>query len=154
MTERYFIFPNGIQAPIFYSNAQWAVTKYGIESLTTPYEIERDRLTERAAYIGNWCSDWVVHLADKIWVDVHLFADALRHALLIHKVRGRTLIDIDASVDRALKEREKHADFKAFCENELGGHLGQKTANGWVVDNMADMAAAGQLYEEYRRAKQ
>jgi hypothetical protein len=55
-------------SPIIHEFGTWAVTHYGVESLTTPYAIEWQRVHE---------SDWVSHMAGKRWVDVRDFIRAL-----------------------------------------------------------------------------
>ncbi len=60
---------------------QWAVTSYGIECREHhPYAIEASRLWEAEDAHG-----WVQHMAEKNWVDLPDFAEALRIARRYHK---------------------------------------------------------------------
>lgn len=77
--------PNDIEEPVHFSNAQWAVTGYGIECLEDPYPIEARRLLETGHRQGITCYDWPVHMAEKCWVDVQAFHEAFVRALDLHK---------------------------------------------------------------------
>lgn len=57
--------------PILWRGNQWAVTSYGIEALDGRYAITRHRLDDPY---------WEAHMADKEWVDIADFAEALRIA--------------------------------------------------------------------------
>jgi len=48
---------------------QWRVTPYGVEAIAGNYSIPRSRLAEQ---------HWVEHLAEKEWVNVPDFIEALR----------------------------------------------------------------------------
>ena len=98
-----FEWPNDIEPPIHYANAQWAVTDYGIERLTDEYAIEASRLGEIApdelsAGIRG-VSDWIVHLSMKRDVDIELFVDAFRAATKVHSAARR--INIGGSLKAA-----------------------------------------------------
>jgi hypothetical protein len=72
---------------IIWQGRQWAVTTYGVECRDGCYAIGRARLWEEdEAY------SWVRHMAEKNWVDLHDFAEALRIARSMvassHDVRG------------------------------------------------------------------
>ena len=53
----------------------WAVTTYGVESLTVHYPIARDRLNESEAGYT-----WELHMADKNWVNMDDFREAMNFA--------------------------------------------------------------------------
>jgi hypothetical protein len=60
--------------PVHWQGRQWAVTPHGVECRDGTYYIEKGRL---------WESDdtdhgWVHHMAEKNWVDLEDFAEALR----------------------------------------------------------------------------
>lgn len=61
---------------VLWRNRQWAVTTYGIESVSGPvhYDIPRSSL----------CATWLQHMEDKAWVDAKLFAECFVAALVIH----------------------------------------------------------------------
>jgi hypothetical protein len=55
---------------------QWAGTAYGVECRDGTYVIEADRIWEEDDRYG-----WVRHIAEKEWVDLPDFAEAMRIAL-------------------------------------------------------------------------
>jgi len=61
----------------------WAVTAYGVESLTTHYPIARDRLNECEAEYT-----WEQHMADKNWVNMKDFHEAMNFARRHFKTIG------------------------------------------------------------------
>jgi hypothetical protein len=61
--------------PIYWQGRQWAVTGYGIEYRDGNYPIEDSRIWEEEDGYG-----WVRHMAEKEWVDLPDFAEALRIA--------------------------------------------------------------------------
>lgn len=46
---------------------EWVITKNGIDSLATNYHIAKDRLDEY---------DWIKHMSEKTWVNIHDFERA------------------------------------------------------------------------------
>lgn len=56
---------------ILYRFGTWAVTSYGLESLTYPYTIEKENLFK--TYGKNPTLDWNHHMSEKNWVDWHDF---------------------------------------------------------------------------------
>jgi hypothetical protein len=113
-----FLWPNDIVPPVYFANAQWAVTDYGLECLTEAYAIERDRLTERW-HDDATVSDWVMHLADRDWCDLDYLCEAFDVALRHHRVKGRTLINLQLSRRRA--EHERVQDALAEVAARVGG---------------------------------
>lgn len=71
-----------LTGPIHWRGAQWAVTGLGVEALDGSYPIEVARLWEDEDSYG-----WVRHMADKNWVDLAEFAEALRIARRLHQAR-------------------------------------------------------------------
>jgi hypothetical protein len=61
--------------PIFWQGRQWAVTSYGVERRDGTYCVKKDRLWE-----NDEVHSWVHHMAEKNWVDLPDFAEALRVA--------------------------------------------------------------------------
>lgn len=61
--------------PIIERTDYWAVTKYGLECLTSDYPIEAHRL---------WEPDWVEHMRHKEWVDIGDFKKCLARAQKVH----------------------------------------------------------------------
>jgi hypothetical protein len=61
--------------PIYWTGRQWAVTKFGIEARNGDYKIPRNRVWEENSGQG-----WIEHMAEKGWVDIHDFTEALRLA--------------------------------------------------------------------------
>jgi hypothetical protein len=57
--------------PIIWQGSQWAVTTYGIEARDGTYAITKDRLSD---------PHWIDHMAEKEWVNIEDFAQALRLA--------------------------------------------------------------------------
>jgi len=66
--------------PVYYRNAQWAVTGYGMECLDQTYYFEASRLGEGRDDLP----DWPLHLAEKEWVNPDLFLEAFMIALSVH----------------------------------------------------------------------
>src|SRR5438034_8289961 len=64
---------------IIWKGSQWAATAYGVEARDGRYQIQRARL---------WKDDltwsWVQHMAEKEWVDIDDFTEALRIARVEH----------------------------------------------------------------------
>jgi hypothetical protein len=63
---------------VYWLGKQWAATKYGVECRDGCYVIERRRLWEEDDEHG-----WVMHMAEKDWVDIKDFAEALRVARIL-----------------------------------------------------------------------
>jgi hypothetical protein len=63
-----------------FRNEQWAVTDYGLECADGSYPIEKRRLPELRGDVY----DWPVHMAEKNWVNLPLFLEAFREALVHH----------------------------------------------------------------------
>jgi hypothetical protein len=75
-TDRVKLRSEPLSTPIYWQGHQWAVTSHGVECRDGTYYIAKDRL---------WESDdtdhgWVHHMADKNWVDLADFAEALHVA--------------------------------------------------------------------------
>ena len=64
-----------LQQPIHWRGRQWAVTGFGIEKRDGTYPIEGKRVWEE-----NHGHGWIEHMAEKDWVDLPDFAEALRLA--------------------------------------------------------------------------
>lgn len=64
-----------VAGAVCWCGRQWAATDYGVEALDGSYPIEAARLWEDEDTHG-----WVRHMADKNWVDLADFAEALRIA--------------------------------------------------------------------------
>lgn len=139
----YFKWPYNISLPVYFANRQWAVTKYGLECLTSDYPIERLRLSER--HVGTNLSMWVLHMTEKDWCDIREFAEALEMAMLIHKVKGRSLIDMTDSLTAALRKIEQNKKFDRFVDDLEPNHDPSKMK----VYSMADITAAHDLYQEH-----
>ncbi len=58
----------------------WAVTPFGVECLTFAYQIQWDSILD--PHIDD--DYWLSNLAKKEWVNLHDFAEALRHGRRIH----------------------------------------------------------------------
>jgi len=61
--------------PIHWTGHQWAVTSFGIEARDGKYLVPGGRVWEEMEGHG-----WIEHMAEKTWVDIHDFAEALRIA--------------------------------------------------------------------------
>ena len=67
---------------VYWKGRQWAATKYGVECRDGCYAINRSRLWEDDAEHG-----WIMHMAEKEWVDLEDFAEALRVARIGEMIR-------------------------------------------------------------------
>jgi hypothetical protein len=63
---------------IVWQGRQWVVTARGVECRDGCYSITCDRLWEEEEVFG-----WVAHMAEKDWVDLEDFAEALRIARIL-----------------------------------------------------------------------
>jgi len=61
--------------PVYWTGRQWAVTAFGIEARNGTYPIPKDRVWEECNGDG-----WIEHMAEKAWVDMPDFTEALRLA--------------------------------------------------------------------------
>jgi hypothetical protein len=105
MKRELFNWPHEVEPPVLYANRQWAVTRYGLECLTTHYPIEASRLGERRPFSKGQHLDWPLHLAEKEWLDYAEFADAFRRAVVIHRKRIRRTERFTADqLERSLAE--------------------------------------------------
>jgi hypothetical protein len=74
--------PNEKPMPVIITQfGTWAVTPFGVECLVYPYEIQWDSITDPVTDDDYWLK----HLANKEWVVLADFADALRHGRKIHR---------------------------------------------------------------------
>src|SRR5262249_27026693 len=71
---------------IYWKGRQWAATKFGVQCRDGSYSIDRRRLWEDEERGG-----WVMHMAEKDWVDLEDFAEALRVARFYERVRHHSL---------------------------------------------------------------
>lgn len=60
---------------------EWVVTPFGVECLTSAYEIQWDSLTDPVTDDEYWLR----HLSKKDWVNLHDFIEAVRHGRTIHR---------------------------------------------------------------------
>jgi hypothetical protein len=67
---------------IYWQGRQWAATKYGVECRDGSYSIECSRLWEDEDGYG-----WIKHMAEKNWVDLKDFAEALRVARMFNALK-------------------------------------------------------------------
>jgi hypothetical protein len=80
-----------LSKPVYWRGRQWAVTGFGIEQINSgcPYLIEKTNLVDR---VPN--HTWIDHMAEKEWVDLHDFREALAQARKIHLgIRRRKIED-------------------------------------------------------------
>jgi len=71
--------PRDVAPSVYFTNAQWAVTSFGLEYLggEGAYAVEGRRMCEMLGDLY----DWPLHMAGKPWVDVEAFLEAFEHAL-------------------------------------------------------------------------
>jgi len=94
-----------IEGPIHFENRQWAVTDYGLECLEQEYEIPAGALLLQHDPDGD-CAQ-IEHMGEKGWVDIRLFAEALRQAIYHHHPGVTIPFDIQQAVER--EERDGDA---------------------------------------------
>ncbi len=70
-----------LSKPVYWRGRQWAVTRYGVECLTQFYAIRKDALFRSGDPLSEEPSGWIAHMAQKRWVDILDFQDALAHAV-------------------------------------------------------------------------
>lgn len=93
-----------------FENQQWAVTDWGLQSIKpgAPYEynIEAERLLEKASAGGGKFYDWPIQMAGKNWINMAAFTEAFNKALELHK--GKYKGDVDRGLlEASFKEASK-----------------------------------------------
>jgi hypothetical protein len=80
---------------ILYRNHQWAVTKYGVETIKpeAPYYFEAKRLADLTDYGQGPLYNWPIHMAEKGWVDIEAFIEAFVKALELHAKKYKPPVD-------------------------------------------------------------
>jgi hypothetical protein len=77
---------------------QWEVTADGMRPVMDPsYLVDKDTLDDTREDRGRVCSDWLLHIAEKEWVDIDDFTIAWLTACRVHRV-NIDHIDVAASV--------------------------------------------------------
>jgi hypothetical protein len=104
-----------LSEPVYYRNAQWAVTGYGIEELPEtngPIDAEQIGETRKDAKGRATYYNLPLHLASRQQVNIELFLDAFMRALVIHRKRHKGPVSLklfiataDAARDRAKSAR-------------------------------------------------
>jgi hypothetical protein len=71
---------------IHFKGSQWIVDDHGIDTVDGKYFIHKERLGELrpGRSQNNECSDWLIHLEEKGWVDIDDFISAFSFALAWH----------------------------------------------------------------------
>jgi hypothetical protein len=102
--------PRDTTPPVHFTNAQWAVTSFGLEHLggEGAYAVEGQRMCEMLGDLY----DWPLHMAGKPWVDVEAFLEAFEHAL-------QRFCPGDFDADRLARSAAKARAAKA---RQVGGH--------------------------------
>jgi len=95
----------------FFKNAQWKVTRYGLECRTTGYDIQARTL----GHLRGQLPEWPLHMAEKNWVDVRLFVDAFRAAIDLHHV-ALDAAALDKSCARAIAFGDYRELHDAACD--------------------------------------
>jgi hypothetical protein len=82
---------------VLFQNRQWAVTDYGVESVkpAPSYNFTAERLVETADYGAGDLYSWLVHMAEKTWVDIEAFIEAFTKALELHANKYSPRVDPD-----------------------------------------------------------
>ena len=89
-----------------WSNNQWAVADFGLESLVSDVEylIPRERLADLLYGTTN-VGMWPVQIVQKSWADPAQFWPAFVAALEIHKPKNRDKIDFTATLQKVNQNR-------------------------------------------------
>lgn len=75
--------------PVYYQNAFWGVTSFGIEQLKGGYYVEADRLNEQIDGLPDWPMHMARKAADHYYGHPRYFMDAFLVALAIHKTNQK-----------------------------------------------------------------
>jgi hypothetical protein len=102
---------------------QWEVVRQGMQSRSKHYQISKKRLANTREDRGRVCSDWLLHLSGKEWVDIDDFARAWVMACRMHRVRIDR-IDVEASVAIARWQSGRGRAFKAELDRQYSGTYG------------------------------
>jgi hypothetical protein len=122
-----------LDEPIYFRNADWAVTGYGIERTDGSYPIEAKRLGELANYTDQKLPDWPLHIARKVW-NFDLFMEAFMIALWVHRgeydpaflANKDWVRDCKAVIEKKRRNREGQVSIspplQLLALTHLGGH--------------------------------
>ena len=94
-----------LDPPIHYINGQWAVTGYGIECITSPYEIKKADLAD-ARWGDATMPQWPRHMAKIGWVNTDKFLDAFEAALKAHNIKHSFRPDWKEATRKMIDEDE------------------------------------------------
>jgi hypothetical protein len=111
-----------LDMPIHYINGQWAVTGYGIECITSPYEIKKADLAD-ARWLDATMPQWPRRMAKIEWVNTDKFLDAFEAALKAHSIKHSFRPDWKKATRKMIDEDEArwaraytHAWFEALID--------------------------------------
>jgi hypothetical protein len=96
---------------------QWAVTSQGLHAPGESYCIEACRLGEVRA---SRYSDWMLHMAEKDWVDVDDFVTAWCVAVAVHRT-PLTGIDVAGSIKKTWAEKARYEEWDRAHPSGPGG---------------------------------
>jgi hypothetical protein len=101
---------------ILWQGRQWVITTRGMEPLDHRYWIEKGRLAETRPFSEGTLGDWLLHMAEKNWVDIEDFIRAWQVACKLHHTDlGR--IDVTQSIKEA---RTLHQSMQAYEARHAG----------------------------------
>jgi len=98
-----------LSEPIYYQNAQWAVTAYGIEQVppsSGPIPASDIAFTRKDSKGHVIYYDLPLHMAGKQWVNIELFLDAFMRALVKHEAAHRGPISLKLFIETADAARD------------------------------------------------
>jgi hypothetical protein len=115
---------------------QWKVTPTGMTTLDgSDYWIEKSRLGDVRKHVtkeGRDISDWMLHMAEKNWVDIDDFIAAWCVAVAVHNVRVDT-IDMAKSIRKARREKATaEAHERALADGWHSYDDAPKTSAEWA----------------------
>jgi hypothetical protein len=121
-----------VSLPIYWINDEWAVTRFGLESVApgSSYWIDIKRLGQKRGDRA----EWPAQIESKGWTDPRLFVEAFFKALEIHEVQH----DFDRAQEEA---RAQEAADRIVAYNELRRRRAKRDGSQFGIMTFKEMEA-------------
>lgn len=121
-----------VSLPIYWLNEEWAVTRFGLESVSpgSSYWIDAPRL----GLVRDGRAEWPAQMESKGWTDPRLFLEAFFKALEIHEVKH----SFDRQHEDALA---KQAADEIVAWNELRRRRAKKNGGNFGLLTIEEISA-------------
>lgn len=134
-------------SPVLWKGRQWAVTDYGLETISEPYHyhLTVDQLRESGVGDRAGRYDSLIHLMEKNWLDVDDFATAFLVALALHGLASDA-DQVKASLRHAMQERSSlYGDGRAVMPGGIGrmSDMRPVEGKGWEGSKVLGVSVGG-----------